>query len=575
MTGNKVIEYIIAARDKTAAGINSAKNGIKNFAKAVGHNLMNIKAGFDMLAGAVSTIGNTIASVIGTAFKFERVEAEFKTLLGSVDAAKAHIEDLRKMGAATPLTFEDLARASKLLHAFGSTTAEVMPALQMLGDIAMGDSQKFQGLALVFAQVKSQGKLMGQDLLQFVNQGFNPLREISDATGVSMSELKEIMSEGGITFDLVAEALAHATDNGGKFHDAMKTSSTTGEGLISTLKDNWTNAVAKFGESFVGVSKNGIQVLIDKLNELDKNGIIERLGERFCEMFAAIAKAVAWTLSTWDKLVTKLESFGAGVGAFVGTLVGGGTMSDAAAAFERESSDTYAQFTQSGVYGDGRTTTSKETPKADQIKAEAARAAAENQAAAVNRDKKMKQLLQGDPNALSKEEDKILEDFIRHGEANDSAERTRILKIYKEQRKKQIATVKKSLQQQKNNLNAEQKAEANAAERLSNAKINVAEAWGWVRDTDAMRAQLEEEEESAKAEKKFQKDFARLKEIYPNWKTAQNLSARREAVRRLALAREEEDKAKKDEEQARKNIKKIAENTEKLDAKLDDLLAMK
>ena len=68
----------------------------------------------------------------------------------------------------------------------------------MLGDVSQGNKERFDSLTLAFAQVGSAGKLSGQDLLQFVNAGFNPLNEISKMTGESMAELKERMSAGGV-----------------------------------------------------------------------------------------------------------------------------------------------------------------------------------------------------------------------------------------------------------------------------------------------------------------------------------------------------------------------------------------
>ena len=74
-----------------------------------------------------------------------------------------------------------------------------MPMLRAIGDISMGDTQKLQSLTLAFAQMSSTGKLMGQDLLQMINAGFNPLSVISEKTGKSIGVLKDEMSKGAIS----------------------------------------------------------------------------------------------------------------------------------------------------------------------------------------------------------------------------------------------------------------------------------------------------------------------------------------------------------------------------------------
>ena len=184
---NKILEYVISAKDKTGAAVSSALARVKSFASSVAQNLANVKAGFDMLAGFARSFSSAFAVAIKEAFKFEKATADFKVLLDSADAARDHIARLRQFASATPLTFDDLSRASKLLLSFGANVKDVMPYLKTLGDISMGNTQKFQGLALVFAQVQSAGKLMGQDLLQMVNQGFNPLTVIAQETGKSVA----------------------------------------------------------------------------------------------------------------------------------------------------------------------------------------------------------------------------------------------------------------------------------------------------------------------------------------------------------------------------------------------------
>lgn len=89
---------------------------------------------------------------------------------------------------------------------FGIESDKVMGYLKALGDISMGDSERFQSLALAFSQMSATGKLMGQDLLQMINAGFNPLKVISEETGKSIGELKDEMSQGKISAEMVQKA---------------------------------------------------------------------------------------------------------------------------------------------------------------------------------------------------------------------------------------------------------------------------------------------------------------------------------------------------------------------------------
>ena len=103
----------------------------------------------------------------------------------------------------------------------------VVPTLKMLGDIAGADQNKLNGLALVFGQIQSTGRLMGQDLLQLINQGFNPLTEISKQTGMSVADLKKAMEKGAISADMVTLAFKSATSAGGLFYGNLEAQSQT------------------------------------------------------------------------------------------------------------------------------------------------------------------------------------------------------------------------------------------------------------------------------------------------------------------------------------------------------------
>ena len=88
---------------------------------------------------------------------------------------------------------------------------------------------------------------------------------------------------------------------------------------------------------------------------------------------------------------------------------------------------------------------------------------------------------------------------------------------------------------------------SDAERRLAAAQSKVAEAWGWYRNKDSMAKQLEEEKANAEAEVQFEKDFDRLRRFKgSDWRNAKNLTVDEEAVRRVALAREEEREAAKE-----------------------------
>lgn len=165
-------------------------------------------------------------------------QSKFKVLLGSATKANKHVAELRKLAMKTPFRTTDLAAASQQLLAFGVNSKSVSGHLRQLGDISLGNKEKFQQLGLVFGQVSSQGKLMGQDLLQFINAGFNPLKELSKMGRGTYQELKDQMAQGKISFQDVQAAIEHATSKGGQFFNGMKEGSKTFAAQVDALKGN-------------------------------------------------------------------------------------------------------------------------------------------------------------------------------------------------------------------------------------------------------------------------------------------------------------------------------------------------
>ena len=257
---------------------------LKNVEKQAEKTGKKVQSSMDSSAKVVSGLNKTVkglalgigavgATVIGMGVNYnaqiEQYTAGFTTMLGSAEKANETLSNLRGFAEKTPFELTDLANASTTLLAFGEDVDSLMPDLKMLGDISLGNSEKFKSLALVFGQVQSQGKLMGQDLLQMINSGFNPLQVISEKTGESMSSLKDKMSKGQISFEMVAEAMRMATSEGGQFYNAMEAQSKTFQGQMSTLKDNVTSLTGDIASDISEkLTDDVLPMLIEKVEQL-------------------------------------------------------------------------------------------------------------------------------------------------------------------------------------------------------------------------------------------------------------------------------------------------------------------
>lgn len=183
--------------------------------------------------------------------EFEKLRMQMEVLTGSAEDGERVFQRLVKFAAETPFELNELAKAQNTLMGFGETADEAYNHLKMIGDIAAVSGGDFQGIAVAFGQVSASGRLMGQDLLQLVNNGVPILKMLSEEMGVPKDRIKDLVSEGKVSFPVLVRAFERATSKGGAFEGGMDKLSKTLGGVYSTFKDSVNIALSKFGEEIV------------------------------------------------------------------------------------------------------------------------------------------------------------------------------------------------------------------------------------------------------------------------------------------------------------------------------------
>lgn len=235
-----------------------------------------------------------VKQVVSVRAEIQALEVSFRTLLGSQQASAELMRQMKEFAAATPLQLGDLAKGAQTMLGFNVDAEEIMPMLKAIGDISMGDAQKFQSLTLAFSQMQSVGKLMGQDLLQMINAGFSPLAVMADKTGKSIGELKEEMSAGAISAEMVKQAFIDATSEGGQFFGMLSGQGDTVKGALAQLSGAFTDMFNGIGEQSEGLIKGSVksvQWLVENYETLGKvlAGIIATYGTYKAVMMTVVA----------------------------------------------------------------------------------------------------------------------------------------------------------------------------------------------------------------------------------------------------------------------------------------------
>jgi len=261
-------------------GLRSVKRGLSTVGDMVKRVALSAVAMGAALGGALALFAKSASAA---ASDFEMLVTQFEVLTGSQETASKLMKVFREEAQKSSLTLQDWAGSAKTLLAFGTDSKDVVGAMRLIGDVSMGSSEQFKFMTIAFAQVAAAGRLMGQEVRQMVNAGFNPLQQISERTGESMAVLKKRMEDGLIPFSEVKQAFIDATSEGGRFYKAIDRGADTFIGKTNKLKDAAFGIKLAFGEGF----NDGLKVALDELTNF-----IPQFKERVTQMGGVIGMAI-------------------------------------------------------------------------------------------------------------------------------------------------------------------------------------------------------------------------------------------------------------------------------------------
>lgn len=252
----------------------------------------------DFAKKAASSLKSVVKSGLDYNAQMESYLTNFKVMLGDEQLAAEKLEEIRRMAASTPFSLSDLTEGTQTLLQFGIAADDTTGVLKQLGDISLGNADKLQTLVRAYGKMSSAQKVTLENVNMMIDAGFNPLNQICDATGESMSALYKRISDGKVSFNELEAAVAAATSEGGQFYNGMLEASQTFNGRLSTLKDN---VAALTGELTSGLF-SALGDIIVKANELvvsitEDDAKMAALKETIGVLTAAVVAVTAAVLS--------------------------------------------------------------------------------------------------------------------------------------------------------------------------------------------------------------------------------------------------------------------------------------
>jgi len=218
-SGTMSADQFRVAQANLQRSLGAVTQSVQEQTRSIGSNanamsqLKSMAAGY---IGATAAVG-ALKQAVSFASEAEQTRIAFEVMTGSISTAQMLMDQFKALDVQSPINAGDFASAAKTLMQFGLAAESIPGILSSMSAISLGNTQQFQSLSLAFGQVAANGRLMGGELLQMINAGFNPLQEISRTTGISVADLRKMMEQGAISAEMVASAFRTATEAGGRF----------------------------------------------------------------------------------------------------------------------------------------------------------------------------------------------------------------------------------------------------------------------------------------------------------------------------------------------------------------------
>lgn len=195
----------------------------------------------------------------------EDYQRNYASMTDDATGAKLY-QAIQEYGDKTPYDTSVMLAKGMEMMSYGIEKEKIMDYTDMIGNIAMGNANKFSGLSYAIAQSMAAGVLNGQDRNQMVGWCFDPLEYVAKNEGITKAATKDLMSDGKITAEMLEDAMRTATSEGERFHDAVNAMSDTFSGLQGQLESAKKNIEIAMGEGYNAARKEGMAREIEAYN---------------------------------------------------------------------------------------------------------------------------------------------------------------------------------------------------------------------------------------------------------------------------------------------------------------------
>ena len=234
---------------ETEQKLKSLKNEMKDFGSVAKQELQHLGDQMKNVGSKMTDVGKSLTTkvtapllavgTIGVNYnaQMEQLQVLFTTLTGSAEEADRVISQIKEDASKSPFDVQSLVKANQYLISAGVDADAARQTILDLGNAIVatgGGSDELDRMAMNLQQIKNVGKASAQDIKQFANAGINIYGLLAESMGVSVDKVKEM----DISYEVLADALAKASEEGGKYYGAMESQSETMTGSLTRLKSS-------------------------------------------------------------------------------------------------------------------------------------------------------------------------------------------------------------------------------------------------------------------------------------------------------------------------------------------------
>lgn len=290
--------------DEMSNPLNAICSGVSRTVKgfeSLSGKIVAINSAVQLFSTVVNKIQSVLSKPIQDASEYESLLTRLVVATGDATTAQKEFQQLKEFAKTTPFDLPGVVQASVMFRNAGVEADKLIPTIRMLGDVAQGNNDYFNRMAINFMQIKSAGKATMLDLNQFAYMGV-PIKQVLADMGVT----------GVATASDIEKAFQIMTSAGGQFYNSMDSNASTYAGQLSNMRDAIQQFSAEIGSIFLPMVTESISMIGNVFGFLI--ACIQKIKQ-------SISSFVEHVKTKMEHVKTKMEQFKSYVAENISTVV--------------------------------------------------------------------------------------------------------------------------------------------------------------------------------------------------------------------------------------------------------------